>query len=639
VSVPAWAWVAFAAFVVAMLALDLLVLHRRAREVSLRQAAGWTAVWLAIGLGFGGLLWAWQGGNIAQDYLAGYLIEKSLSLDNVFVFAVIFSALAIPARYQQRVLMFGIVGALVMRAVFIVAGVTLLEAFHPVSYLFGAVLLYAAVRMLRAGAHAGLSGQGRVLRAMRRVLPTTERLHGQRFVVRDGGRLLATPLLVALVVVEVTDLIFAVDSIPAVLAVTTDTFVVYTSNVFAVLGMRALYFLLAGAASRFRYLRPGLAIILAAVAVKLVTADLYEVPAWTSPAFIAVVLAAVAILSIRDRRPRPAAPAADRPAPTLRAGLGAGQGEGQYGALPGLADGGQVPAVGPGSGICGADRDGDQAAGRGELQRVGQQVGDDLVQPARVAVDLGRDQLPPQADPGRLEPSGQAVGGRGRQAGQVAGAAVQVQRGGVGGGQILQVGHHPGQPQHLIAQRGQLGRGGLGDPVQQGLVPDLQDRDRGAQLVGDIGDQVAAQLFLPVHRAGHLVERGGQLAHLARAGDPADPDAALPAGHPAGHRDDLLDRAGDPPGDGQPGQHGQQRGQPGRARDGPQQRRPQRVVGAGQAGAGEPDVGLPGPLAPHHDRRADLRARRLRGEAGRGRDDRSLPVADLDVGSGAPGQI
>jgi tellurite resistance protein TerC len=301
VSVPVWAWAAFAVFVIAMLALDLFVLHRRAQEVSLREAALWTAVWLAIGLGFGGLLWAWAGGDTAQAYLAGYLIEKSLSLDNVFVFAVIFSAFAIPARYQHRVLMFGIIGALIMRAAFIVAGVTLLEAFHPVIYLFGAVLLYAAVRMLRGEQHARPE-RSRALRAVRRVLPATDHLHGQRFVVRDGGRLLATPLLVTLIVVEVTDLIFAVDSIPAVLAVTTDTFVVYTSNVFAVLGMRALYFLLAGAASRFRYLRPGLAIILAAVAVKLLTADLYEVPSWVSPAFIAAVLAAVAVLSIRDRR-------------------------------------------------------------------------------------------------------------------------------------------------------------------------------------------------------------------------------------------------------------------------------------------------------------------------------------------------
>ena len=153
-SVPAWAWAAFAAFVVAMLALDLFVLHRRAQEVSLTEAARWTALWLAIGLGFGGLLWAWAGASTAQAYLAGYLIEKSLSLDNVFVFAVIFAAFAIPARYQHRVLMFGIIGALIMRAAFIVAGVTLMEAFHPVIYVFGAVLLYAAVKMTRGGQHA-----------------------------------------------------------------------------------------------------------------------------------------------------------------------------------------------------------------------------------------------------------------------------------------------------------------------------------------------------------------------------------------------------------------------------------------------------------------------------------------------------
>src|SRR5580693_2499545 len=300
-AVPVWAWVAFVAFVVAMLALDLFVLHRRAHEVSLKEAGIWTVVWVVIGLGFGGMLWAWEDESTAQAYLAGYLIEKSLSLDNVFVFAVIFAAFAIPARYQHRVLMFGIIGALIMRAAFIVAGVTLLEAFHPVIYVFGAVLLYAAVKMMRGGQHARPE-DNRVLRALRRILPATEDLRGQRFVVRDGGRVLATPLLVALIVVEVTDLIFAVDSIPAILAVTTDTFVVYTSNVFALLGMRALYFLLAGAAARFRYLQPGLAVILAAVAVKLLTADLYELPTWASPAFIAAVLAVVAALSVRDTR-------------------------------------------------------------------------------------------------------------------------------------------------------------------------------------------------------------------------------------------------------------------------------------------------------------------------------------------------
>jgi tellurite resistance protein TerC len=305
VNVPAWAWAAFAAFVLGMLLLDLLVLHRRARAVSPKEAGGWSAAWVAAGLGFGGLLWLWQGSGTAQDYLAGYLMEKSLSVDNLFVFALIFSAFAIPSRYQHRVLMLGIIGALILRAVFILAGVALLETFHAVIYLFGGVLLYAAVRMLRGGSHPQ-PWLGPVLRSLRRILPATDQLHGQRFLVARGGRILATPLLLALIVVETTDVIFAVDSIPAILAITTDTFVVFTSNVFALLGMRALYFLLAGAADRFRYLQPALAVILAAVAVKLLVADLYQVPAWISPAVIAVVLAVAAGLSIRANRRQPA---------------------------------------------------------------------------------------------------------------------------------------------------------------------------------------------------------------------------------------------------------------------------------------------------------------------------------------------
>jgi tellurite resistance protein TerC len=305
VTVPVWAWAAFLAFVIAMLALDVLVLHRKAHEVSLREAGAWSAVWIAIGLGFGGLVWAWAGGATAQAYLAGYLIEKSLSVDNIFLFAAIFAAFAIPARYQHRVLMFGIIGALVMRAGFIAAGITLLEAIHPVIYVFGAVLLWAAIKMLRGDQPR--PQDNRVLRAMRRILPATGQLHGQRFLVRQGGRLLATPLLLALIVIEISDVIFAVDSIPAVLAVTTDTFLVFTSNVFALLGMRALYFLLAGAVAWFRYLRHGLAVILAAVAAKLLLADVWELPAWVSPAFITAVLAVVAILSLRDRsHPHPA---------------------------------------------------------------------------------------------------------------------------------------------------------------------------------------------------------------------------------------------------------------------------------------------------------------------------------------------
>jgi tellurite resistance protein TerC len=300
-TVPLWAWAIFLAFVIAMLALDVFVLHRDAHEVSLREAGIWSAVWIAIGLGFGGLVWAWQGGGTAQAYLAGYLIEKSLSVDNIFLFAAIFSAFAIPARYQHRVLMFGIIGALLMRAAFIAAGITLLEAIHPVIYVFGAVLLVAAFNMLRGEGHVAPQ-DSRVLRLVQRRLPVTDRLHGQRFVARDGGRLFATPLLLALIVVETTDVIFAVDSIPAILAVTTDPFVVYTSNVFALLGMRALYFLIAGAAGKLPHLRPGLAVILAGVAVKLLLADVVKFPAWSAPAFIIAVLAVVAAVSLRDNR-------------------------------------------------------------------------------------------------------------------------------------------------------------------------------------------------------------------------------------------------------------------------------------------------------------------------------------------------
>ena len=312
--VPLWAWALFVVFVIAMLALDLFVLHRRAHEVSLREAGTWSAVWVLLGLGFGAVVWAWAGGGTAQAYLAGYLIEKSLSVDNIFLFAAIFSALAVPARYQHRVLMYGIIGALLMRAAFIAAGISLLEAVHPVIYLFGAVLLVAAVNMLR-GRTETAPAEPKTLRWLRRRLPVTAGPRGQRFLVREHGRRLATPLLLALLVIETADVIFAVDSIPAVLAVTTDPFVVYTSNVFAILGMRAMYFLLAGAAARLRYLRPGLAVILGGVALKLLLSAVWAFPAWSAPAFIIVVLAVVAAASLwaarRDGPPEPAG----KPAP------------------------------------------------------------------------------------------------------------------------------------------------------------------------------------------------------------------------------------------------------------------------------------------------------------------------------------
>jgi tellurite resistance protein TerC len=336
-SVPLWAWAAFVASVVAMLALDLFVLHRRAHQVSLTEAGAWSAVWVALGIGFGGLLWAWRGGDTAQAYLAGYLIEKSLSLDNVFVFTVIFALFAIPPRYQHRVLMAGIIGALCLRAAFIAGGAALLHSFHAVVYVFGAVLLWTAIRMLRSGDHLH-PGRG-LPRVIQRILPATDQLHGQRFLVREGGRWLATPLLAALIVVEAADVIFAVDSIPAIFAVTTDTFVVFTSNVFALLGLRALYFLLAGAVGRLRYLRPGLSIILAAAAVKLLLSDVYSIPVWVSPAFIIAVLAVVAVMSLWDARTRRPSPPRPRPAAAPGRGGQAPEAPGPGRERDGAADG------------------------------------------------------------------------------------------------------------------------------------------------------------------------------------------------------------------------------------------------------------------------------------------------------------
>ena len=303
---PLWAWAAFTCFVLAVLALDLFVLHRSAREVSLREAGLWSAIWVVFGVGFGVLLWAWRGGGTAQAYLAGYLIEKSLSVDNVFVYAVIFSMFAVAPRYQHRMLMYGILGALGMRAVFITSGAALLGTFHPTVYLFGALLLYTAIQTLRPGGREVRPDQNVAVRVLRRVIPVTGQPRGQRFIVREDGRWLATPLLVALVAVETTDVIFAVDSIPAIFAITTDTFVVFTSNVFALLGMRSLYFLLAGAARRFRYLQPGIGVILAGVAVKMLLTDIYATPIWAAPAFVAAVLSAVAALSLRDASRSPA---------------------------------------------------------------------------------------------------------------------------------------------------------------------------------------------------------------------------------------------------------------------------------------------------------------------------------------------
>jgi tellurite resistance protein TerC len=296
------AWIAFNVFIIAMLMVDLLVLHRHAHVVSVREAAFTSLGWITLGLAFGGVIWWWRGATSGGEYLAGYLIEKSLSVDNVFVFVLIFSFFTVPAAYQHRVLFWGVVGALVMRGAFILAGAALLEQFQWILYVFGAFLLYTALKMF---GHSEMSidpQQNRVLRLVGRVIPLSPDYDGQRMFTRRNGVLMATPLFAVLVIVETTDLVFAVDSIPAIFAVTRDPFIVYTSNAFAILGLRALYFLLAGVADRFVYLKTGLAVILAFVGTKMLVADFYHVPVWISLTVIATVLAVSLVASLRSGR-------------------------------------------------------------------------------------------------------------------------------------------------------------------------------------------------------------------------------------------------------------------------------------------------------------------------------------------------
>lgn len=292
-------WGAFAVFIVGMLALDLFVFHRDAHEVSVREAAVFSAVWIGLGLAFGGLIFVWQGSQAGGEYLAGYVIEKSLSLDNVFVFAMIFGYFAVPAKYQHRLLFWGVVGAIVFRAIFIAVGAALLESFHWLIYVLGILLLLTGWRMWRTRKqHAVDPERNPVLRLVRRVVPMTPDYRGQSFVVRDAGRWLATPLFAVLVVVETSDIMFAIDSIPAVFAVTSDPFIVFTSNAFAILGLRSLYFLLAGMITRFTYLKAGLSALLVFAGVKILISDVYKMPVVISLAVIGVILAVAVAASI-----------------------------------------------------------------------------------------------------------------------------------------------------------------------------------------------------------------------------------------------------------------------------------------------------------------------------------------------------
>ncbi len=296
---PGWLWPSFIVGVILLLLLDLVVLHRDAHSISMREAWITSAAWISLGLAFGAVVWIVLGSDAGLQYLTGYLIEKSLSVDNVFVWAVIFSFFGVPARYQHRVLFWGIFGALVLRAIFIFAGVALLERLDWLLFVFGGLLLYTAWRIWSHGGEEIHPERNPALRLVRRFVPVTSDFDGQKIFTREGGRLVATPLFVALVMVEATDLVFAIDSVPAILAVSRDPFVVFSSNAMAILGLRALYFLLAGAQHRLVYLNEGLGVILAYVGVKMIISEWYHIPALFSLGVISVILTITVVLSLR----------------------------------------------------------------------------------------------------------------------------------------------------------------------------------------------------------------------------------------------------------------------------------------------------------------------------------------------------
>jgi tellurite resistance protein TerC len=309
-------WVAFNAFILLLLALDLFVFQRKQpppqpragvahdplgqRAMSFREALAWSAFWIALAAAFAGLIYFWRGAPKSLEFITGWTIEESLSVDNLFVFLVLFQYFRVPPAHQRRVLTYGIIGALVLRGIFILVGVSLIHQFHWIIYLFGAFLIYTAFKLLRSEAEEKHPEKGWVLRIARRYLPVTPQFHGERFVVfdRETGRRLATPLLLVLIVVEATDVLFAADSIPAVLAISRDPFIVYTSNVFAILGLRALYFTLVGLMQAFHLLHYGLAAILAFIGVKMLASARYDIPTPIALMVVAAILGISIITSL-----------------------------------------------------------------------------------------------------------------------------------------------------------------------------------------------------------------------------------------------------------------------------------------------------------------------------------------------------
>ncbi len=291
-------WTLFNAFIILMLVIDLVVFHGKEHEESIREALIWTGVWIAMALIFGIGVYHYMGSQTALDYYTGYLIEKSLSVDNIFVFLLVFSYFQVPPEYQHKVLFWGIFGALVMRFLFIFVGVALLEQFHWIIYVFGGFLVFTGIKLAMEKDKEVHPERNPVLRLTRKILPTTKRYYGSKFFIYRMGKLIATPLFVVLIVIETTDLVFALDSIPAILAITRDEFIVYSSNAFAILGLRALYFAVSGIMRLFHYLHYGLSLILVFVGIKMLLSEFYHIPTPYALGFIAVTLIVSVVASI-----------------------------------------------------------------------------------------------------------------------------------------------------------------------------------------------------------------------------------------------------------------------------------------------------------------------------------------------------
>jgi TerC family integral membrane protein len=326
-TVPLWAWAAFATIVLLMLAVDLLA-HRGAHVIGFREAAAWSGVWVGVSMVFALVLALTLGTGPAVDFTTAWLLEKSLSVDNLFVFALIFAYFKVPRAYQHRVLFFGVLGALVFRGIFLAAGVAIVTRFTAVLFVFGAILVWSAVKLLRGGDEDTMDpGKSVSVRLLRKVVPISDEYHGTKFFIREAGKRVGTPLLAVVAAIEAADIIFAVDSVPAVLAVSDDAFIVYSSNAFAILGLRALYFLLAGMLDRFHHLGKALAFILAFIGAKLflqaghktISPAIPEIPSLLSLAVIVAALTVAIVLSLRRPQPTEATPAAsgttETPAP------------------------------------------------------------------------------------------------------------------------------------------------------------------------------------------------------------------------------------------------------------------------------------------------------------------------------------